>query len=102
MFEQSMGHTASPTHCLRPVADHSTRPILQQPTLQAEELHRRALTGLEDQLGPVHPSTLTSVRNLATLLEVKGSVTEARASHSSCGVGAVLLGSGDVDAGSCG
>ena len=27
MFEQSMCHTASPTHCLSPVADHSTRPI---------------------------------------------------------------------------
>ena len=49
-----------------------------QPTLQAEELHRRALTGREDQLGPVHPSTLSSVRNLAILLEVKGSVAEAR------------------------
>ena len=102
MFEQSMGHTAPPTHCLPPVADHSTRPILQQPTLQAEELYRRALTGQEDQLGPVHPDTLRSVRGLAILLEETGSVTEARASHSSCGVGAVLLGSGDVDVGSCG
>ena len=27
VFEQSMCHTASPTHCLSPVADHSTRPI---------------------------------------------------------------------------
>ena len=27
MFEQSMCHTASPTHCVSPVADHSTRPI---------------------------------------------------------------------------
>ena len=49
----------------------------------------------------MHPDTLGSVRNLAILLEVKGSVTEARASHSSCGVGAVLLG-GDVDVGSGG
>ena len=77
MFDLSMGHIAPPTHCLPPVADHSTRPILQQPTLQAEELYRRALTGREDQLGPVHPDTLRSVRNLAILLEVKGSVTEA-------------------------
>ena len=27
VFEQSMCHTASPTHCLSPVADHSTRPV---------------------------------------------------------------------------
>ena len=65
MFEQSMGHIAPPTHCLSPVADHSTRPISlrhgappcchpsRSTTLgQAEELHRRALTGQEDQLGP--------------------------------------------------
>ena len=52
--------------------------IHPQPTLQAEELHRRALTGREDQLGPMHPDTLSSVRNLAILLEVKGSVAEAR------------------------
>ena len=45
--------------------------------MQAEELCRRALAGLEDQLGPVHPDTLSSVRNWAILLEVKGSVTEA-------------------------
>ena len=51
--------------------------IHPQPTLQAEELHRRALAGLEGQLGPVHPDTLISVRSLAILLEVKGSVTEA-------------------------
>ena len=51
--------------------------IHPQPTLQAEELFRRALTGSEDQLGPVHPSTLTSVGNLAILLEDKGSLTEA-------------------------
>ena len=57
-----------------------------QPTLQAEELHRRALAGSEDQLGPLHPDTLSSVWNLANLLEAKGSVSEARASHSSCGV----------------
>jgi len=38
---------------------------------------------------------------LAILLEERGSVPEARASHSSCGVGAVLLG-GDVDVGSGG
>ena len=75
--------------------------IHPQPTLQAEELCRRALAGSEDQLGPVHPDTLGSVRNLAILLEVKGSFAEARASHSSCDVGAVLLG-GDVDVRSCG
>ena len=89
MFEQSMGHTAPPTDCLSPAADHSTRPISPRhrappccrpsTTLrQAEELHRRALTGREDQLGPVHPSTLQSVYNLAKLLEAKGSFAEAR------------------------
>ena len=52
--------------------------IHPQPTLQAEELFRRALTGREGQLGPVHPDTLGSVRGLAILLEVKGSVAEAR------------------------
>ena len=52
--------------------------IHPQPTLQAEELYRRALRGREGQLGPVHPDTLSSVWNLAILLEVKGSVAEAR------------------------
>ena len=90
VFEQSMCHAASPTtHCLSPVADHSTRlisPRHRKPpcchpsaTLrQAEGLYRRALSGREDQLGPEHPDTLTSARNLAILLEVKGSVAEAR------------------------
>ena len=76
--------------------------IHPQPTLQAEELYRTALSGREGQLGPMHPDTLSSVRNLAILLEETGSVAEATASHSSCGVGAVLVGSGDVDVGSCG
>ena len=62
-----------------------------QPTLQAEELYRRALTGREDQLGAVHPQTLQSVYNLAKLLEDKGSFAEA---------GFGRLGSGDVDVGS--
>ena len=107
MFELSMAHTAPPTHCLSPAADHSTRPISPRhrappccrpsTTLrQAEELHRRALTGREDQLGPVHPSTLDSVWYLAVLLETKGSFAEARGI--SVGIvlllGAVLLGSG--------
>ena len=108
MFEQSMCHTAPTTHCLSPVADHSTRPISPrhrkppcchpQPTLQAEELHRRALSGLEGQLGPGHPSTLSSVRNLAILLEVKGSFAEAGFGRLVLLLGAVLL--GDVDVGS--
>ena len=75
--------------------------IHPQPTLQAEELHRRALAGSEDQLGPMHPDTLKSVYNLAKLLEAKGSLAEAR--RISVGLvlllGAVLLG-GDVDVGS--
>ena len=88
MFELSMGHAAPPTHCPSPVGKNSTRPISPRhrappccrpsTTLrQAEELHRRALTGREDQLGPVHPSTLDSVWYLAVLLETKGSFAEA-------------------------
>ena len=65
--------------------------IHPQPTLQAEELFRRALTGREGQLGPEHPDTLSSVYNLADLLEAKGSFAEA---------GFGRLGSGDVDVGS--
>ena len=110
MFEQSMGHTAPPTHCLSTVADHSTRPVLPRhgpppcchpsTTLgQAEELHRRALTGREGQLGPVHPSTLISVWNLAKLLEAKGSFAEAGFGRLVLLLGAVLLGA-DVDVGS--
>ena len=100
MFEKSMGYTAPPpTHCPSPAADHSTRPILQQPTLQAEELYRRALTGSEDQLGAVHPSTLSSVYNLAKLLEYKGSFAEAGFGRLLLLLGPVLLG-GDVDVGS--
>ena len=77
-------HIAS--HQLRITAQGSSRHgigshpavIHPQPTLQAEELLRRALAGSEDQLGTVHPDTLQSVWNLAKLLEVKGSVAEAR------------------------
>ena len=97
-----MGHIAPPTHCLSPVADHSTRPISlrhgappcchPQPTLQAEELYRRALRGREDQLGPVHPSTLGSVRNLAILLEDKGSVAEAMPACVAAGGGSAWRG----------
>ena len=70
-----------------------------QPTLQAEELYRRALTGREDQLGPVHPDTLISVYNLAKLLEAKGSFAEAGFGRLVLLLGAVLL-RGDVDVGS--
>eukprot|EP00435_Cladocopium_sp_Y103_P064679 s1011_g26.t1 len=44
---------------------------------KAEGLHRRALAGREDQLGSTHPDTLSSVWNLAALLEAKGSFAEA-------------------------
>ena len=73
--------------------------IHPQPTLQAEELHRRALTGREGQLGPVHPDTLLSVYNLAKLLEYKGSFAEAGFGRLLLLLGPVLLG-GDVDVGS--
>ena len=73
--------------------------IHPQPTLQAEELHRRALTGREGQLGPVHPDTLLSVYNLAKLLEYKGSFAEAGFGRLLLLLGPVLLG-GDVKVGS--
>ena len=51
----------------------------------------------------MHPDTLQSVWNLAILLEVKGSLTEAASSGPLVSLlGAVLLGSGDVDVGTCG
>ena len=70
-----------------------------QPTLQAEELYRRALTGSEDQLGAVRPDTLSSVWNLAKLLEYKGSFAEAGFGRLLLLLGPVLLG-GDVKVGS--
>ena len=99
MFELSKGHATPPTHCPSQVGDHSTMPISPRhrappccrpsTTLrQAEELHRRALTGREGQLGPVHPDTLSSVCEMAVLLEAKGSFAEARG----ISVGIVLLG----------
>ena len=86
-------------HQLRITAQGSSRHGIEshsavihpQPTLYAEELYRTALSGREDQLGPVHPDTLSSVYNLAGLLEAKGSFAEA---------GFGRLGSGDVDVGS--
>ncbi|KAK3613079.1 hypothetical protein LTR22_028314, partial [Elasticomyces elasticus] len=38
----------------------------------AEEMNRRALKGYEKALGPEHPSTLTSVSNLALVLKSQG------------------------------
>ena len=73
--------------------------IHPQPTLQAEELFRRALTGREGQLGPVHPDTLLSVYNLAKLLEYKASFAEAGFGRLLLLLGPVLLGGG-VDVGS--
>jgi len=50
---------------------------LSAPCCQAEGLHRRALEGKESQLGPQHPDTLTSVHNLAVLLQKQGKLEEA-------------------------
>eukprot|EP00302_Diacronema_sp_CCMP2436_P001448 CAMPEP_0179845960 /NCGR_PEP_ID=MMETSP0982-20121206/5299_1 /TAXON_ID=483367 /ORGANISM="non described non described, Strain CCMP 2436" /LENGTH=1184 /DNA_ID=CAMNT_0021731055 /DNA_START=41 /DNA_END=3597 /DNA_ORIENTATION=- len=44
---------------------------------EAEPLLRRALEGRERQLGVNHPSTLTSVNNLASLLQDQGKLVEA-------------------------
>ncbi|KAK3620567.1 hypothetical protein LTR22_025543 [Elasticomyces elasticus] len=38
----------------------------------AEEMNRRALKGCEKTLGPQHPDTLTSINNLAKVLESQG------------------------------
>ena len=47
------------------------------PRCQAEALHRRALAGCEAHLGANHPETLTSMNNLAILLEKQGKLAEA-------------------------
>ncbi|KAF4627699.1 hypothetical protein G7Y89_g10454 [Cudoniella acicularis] len=44
---------------------------------QAEEMNRRALEGWEKALGKEHPNTLTSVDNLATVLESQGKYEQA-------------------------
>ena len=44
---------------------------------QAEALNRRALAGREAHLGANHPETLTSMNNLAILLEKQGKLAEA-------------------------
>ena len=47
------------------------------PRCQAEALHRRALAGREAHLGANHPETLTSMNNLAILLQQQGKLAEA-------------------------
>ncbi|KZP22341.1 Kif17 kinesin, partial [Athelia psychrophila] len=44
---------------------------------EAESLYGRALTGWEKQLGADHPSTLTTVSNLAVLYQTQGKLDEA-------------------------
>ena len=44
---------------------------------EAEPLYRRALKGSEKVLGPNHPETLTSMNNLALLLQDQGKLSEA-------------------------
>ena len=89
MFDLSMGHIAPPTHCLPPVADHSTRPISPRhrvpPCCHPSTTHPAgggALSqgpdvGEKISWAPCIRTPCSSVRNLAILLEVKGSVTEA-------------------------
>ena len=47
----------------------------------AEALYRKVLESRERLLGPTHPDTLHSVRNLGNLLKQKGDLTEAEALH---------------------
>jgi hypothetical protein len=97
MFHRSQGAISSaspsshPTHGLTPAADHSTP--------EAEELLRKVLKRKEDLLGASHAETLLSIRNLASLLEVKRSFAEARFFRSLLLV-AVPFGSGAVNVGS--
>eukprot|EP00965_Chrysotila_dentata_P173179 5715210-Pleurochrysis_carterae.AAC.1 len=51
-------------------------PAVQGHVVEAERLLREALAGCREKLGPLHPSTLTAMFNLASLLESEG---EARA-----------------------
>ena len=53
---------------------HTTGAI---PRRQAEALYRRDLAGSEAHLGANHPDTLTSMNNLAVLLEEQGKLAEA-------------------------
>ncbi|UPX15250.1 uncharacterized protein EKO05_0005705 [Ascochyta rabiei] len=39
---------------------------------EAEELHQQALRGFREELGLLHPSTLTSISNLALVLQHQG------------------------------
>ncbi|KAF5669916.1 hypothetical protein FDENT_11382 [Fusarium denticulatum] len=45
----------------------------------AEVINRQALKGFEKILGPAHPSTLTSIKNLGTALKSQGKYKEAEA-----------------------
>jgi hypothetical protein len=42
-------------------------------------MHRRALKGRENVLGPEHPDTLNSVNNLGMVLKTQGKYEEAEA-----------------------
>ena len=44
-------------------------------------MHRRDLEGSEKVLGPEHPSTLTSISNLGSVLSSQGKYEEAEAMH---------------------
>jgi len=44
---------------------------------EAEVMHRRALKGRENVLGPEHPDTLSSVNNLGMVLKTQGKYEEA-------------------------
>ncbi|CAG8196671.1 unnamed protein product, partial [Penicillium olsonii] len=48
---------------------------------EAEKMHRRALEAREKVLGREHPSTLTSVNNLGSVLDGQGKYEEAEAMH---------------------
>jgi tetratricopeptide (TPR) repeat protein len=48
---------------------------------EAESMYRRALEGSEKALGLEHPDTLTSISNLALVLERQGKYEEAEAMH---------------------
>ena len=60
---------------MRPKSFHV--PTVWLMSREAEPLYRRSLAGRETQLGRDHPDTLTSVSNLAVLLDSQGKLDEA-------------------------
>jgi hypothetical protein len=57
----------------------SSQQLFREKYRATEAMNRRALEGREKALGPEHPSTLTSVNNLALVLPDQGMYKAAEA-----------------------